>query len=117
MQNLKVVNIMPQESKDKWVAALRSGDYKQGVGCLYTKTDNAYCCLGVLQHCLTGEVEVEMENNYDNTSAVVPTAAWLDSHNIKFSYGDDSYGDGRDTIPWLVLNNGDIRNAAWFNIA
>ena len=32
--------------KSQWIAALRSGDYKQGRGWL--RTDNYYCCLGVL---------------------------------------------------------------------
>lgn len=33
--------------KKLWVAALRSGKYKQGKGQL--KTDRGYCCLGVLE--------------------------------------------------------------------
>ncbi len=34
----------------KWVAALRSGDYKQGKGQLRKEVDgvNSFCCLGVL---------------------------------------------------------------------
>lgn len=43
---------MNVEWKPKWVAALRSGDYKQGHGSLKLvdpKTgENQYCCLGVL---------------------------------------------------------------------
>ena len=43
------------EFKSKWVAALRSGDYKQTTSCLCEKLsdvkkpleDNSYCCLGV----------------------------------------------------------------------
>ena len=31
----------------KWVEALRSGEYKQGVGCLYDSRHDKYCCLGV----------------------------------------------------------------------
>lgn len=38
---------MNQEIKAKWVAALRSGKYKQGKGCLKT-ADGTMCCLGVL---------------------------------------------------------------------
>src|ERR1700722_19140718 len=34
--------------KAKWVAALRSGEYKQGDGKLHNRTDDSYCCLGVL---------------------------------------------------------------------
>jgi hypothetical protein len=38
---------MNKDIKDKWVAALESGDYPQGTGCLKSET-GAYCCLGVL---------------------------------------------------------------------
>jgi hypothetical protein len=36
-----------QELKDKWIEALRSGEYEQGRYCLYR--DGSYCCLGVLK--------------------------------------------------------------------
>jgi hypothetical protein len=38
---------MTKELKQKWVAALRSGEFKQGEGCLYDERTNSYCCLGV----------------------------------------------------------------------
>lgn len=38
---------MDQELKQKWVSALRSGDYKQGKYQL-RDNNNQYCCLGVL---------------------------------------------------------------------
>ena len=34
--------------KAQWVAALRSGAYRQGRVSLYTPGDDTYCCLGVL---------------------------------------------------------------------
>lgn len=37
---------MNKEIADKWVAALRSGQYKQGRK--YLRCGNQYCCLGVL---------------------------------------------------------------------
>ena len=41
---------MNQEIKAKWVAALRSGDYKQTTGELRSGDEDShgYCCLGVL---------------------------------------------------------------------
>lgn len=41
---------MNKELKDKWVKALRSGDYDQGKGalCQVSHTGAEYCCLGVL---------------------------------------------------------------------
>ncbi len=38
---------MKEEISKKWVAALRGGEYKQGTGAL-RRTDNSFCCLGVL---------------------------------------------------------------------
>lgn len=40
---------MDQELKEKWVKALRSGEYPQGEGFLFM--NGAYCCLGVLNVC------------------------------------------------------------------
>jgi len=39
---------MNAEVKAKWVAALRSGKYKQGQRALHNRDDDTYCCLGVL---------------------------------------------------------------------
>lgn len=39
--------MMSQELKDKWLTALRSGEYKPGAGTL-RDGDDCYCCLGVL---------------------------------------------------------------------
>ncbi len=45
---------MDKEIKTKWVEALRSGDYEQGIG--YLCRDGKYCCLGVLAH-INGDLE------------------------------------------------------------
>jgi len=37
---------MNPQIKQKWLNALRSGDYQQGRN--YLRTDNGFCCLGVL---------------------------------------------------------------------
>ena len=47
---------MPQEIKTKWIEALRSGEYKQGREWLLDN-GGGYCCLGVLQMCVLGDVE------------------------------------------------------------
>jgi hypothetical protein len=41
-----MTNKLKPEIKRKWLAALRSGEFKQGQGALYR--DGLYCCLGVL---------------------------------------------------------------------
>lgn len=38
---------MNPEIKDRWLTALRSGEYKQGKGYL-RQADDTFCCLGVL---------------------------------------------------------------------
>jgi hypothetical protein len=38
--------MMDQKIKKKWIKALRSGEYEQGIGRLHY--DGKYCCLGVL---------------------------------------------------------------------
>lgn len=38
---------LPKEFAEKWVAALRSGEYKQGSFGLYRPSNCSYCCLGV----------------------------------------------------------------------
>ena len=39
---------MDQEVRDKWIAALRSGEYTQAKEVLCTEDSNQMCCLGVL---------------------------------------------------------------------
>ena len=36
------------EIKEKWIAALRSGEYPQHRGAIYNSDRTAFCCLGVL---------------------------------------------------------------------
>lgn len=38
--------MLTEELFNKWISALRSGEYKQDKN--HLKTDNGYCCLGVL---------------------------------------------------------------------
>lgn len=63
---------MPKKIADKWLSALRSGKYKQGR--LKLRIHNTFCCLGVLEHCVSEEVE----NN------VLPSMEWLKNNNIEF---------------------------------
>lgn len=38
---------LPKEFTEKWLAALRSGNFKQAIGKLYDKSIDGYCCLGI----------------------------------------------------------------------
>lgn len=68
---------MKKEIADQWVAALRSGEYKQGVGQLRTAT-GTFCCLGVLCN-LHAQAHPEIAAKQDSTRyymgnrAVLPT--------------------------------------------
>lgn len=59
---------MNKEVKAKWVAALRSGEYKQGKGRL-KNINNEYCCLGVLCALKTNN-PMELERCYPSESVV-----------------------------------------------
>ena len=50
----KMNRTLTREEKEKWVAALRSGEYEQGFGKLEAEGLGGmrYCCLGVLCHIL-----------------------------------------------------------------
>jgi hypothetical protein len=50
---------MNAEIKQKWVAALRSGNYKQTKVCLHNK--EGYCCLGVLCDVINPDAWDEIE--------------------------------------------------------
>jgi hypothetical protein len=52
-----------KEIKEKWIAALESGDYEQGTVTLRT-VDGRYCCLGVLCE-LAIEAGVKVEKSTD----------------------------------------------------
>lgn len=79
--NVKTIR-MRKEDHLKWDAALRSGEYKQASFTLYDPAKDGYCCLGVLQHCLTGEIEKD-----GSWPQNLPTVPWLKKHNIRFDGG------------------------------
>lgn len=81
---------MKQEIKEKWLKALRSGEYSQTKGVL--RDANGFCCLGVL---------------CDLHQKETPNAKWVDD-NIRF------YNDGKmithgilseKVMEWSGLNN------------
>jgi hypothetical protein len=80
---------IPKTSLDKWLKALRSGDYKQGRDLLRTGEEGnyAYCCLGVLQQCLDGKVEMTSVASslpeLGGVSAGIPSIEWAKEHGIE----------------------------------
>lgn len=92
---------MSREQHEKWDKALRSGEYQQGQERL--ERDGKYCCLGVLQHCLTGEVEMEdWDGVLPDLPNLLPSLMWLNKHNIRFT----DYGGDTHSAPTLYVSEG-----------
>ena len=70
---MKKTIFMSRENGEKWLAALRSGEYEQGKGCLYSS--GKYCCLGVLEQVVSGKVEDRRP---------IPSYTWLEANKISF---------------------------------
>lgn len=97
MSEKKEITIrMPKAKLAKWLKALRTGGYRQTTkGTLYDPKTGAFCCLGVLQHCLSsGQVEVNEDGDYRG----LPSAAWLAQEGILFT---GTLKVGTPTSPWL----------------
>ena len=58
------ITITNKEVKEKWLAALRSGEYKQGRNAL--RRNNNFCCLGVLCDIYSEEKNVPWEKLGDH---------------------------------------------------
>ena len=79
------MNTMPKKTLKKWLEALRSGDYRQtstGTLCAIDRKGPKFCCLGVLEHVLTGGVETESGGKYFRQ---YPTKEWLEENKISFT--------------------------------
>lgn len=68
---------MNPEWKAKWIAALRSGEYKQGTDWLYDPQKDSYCCLGVLQKIVDPKF-LEGEEKEFPTAGVCTTVGLMD---------------------------------------
>lgn len=80
-----------------WVAALRSGEYRQGAGLLHSPDTGTYCCLGVACDLA---VKHGVIKSYDGYEAVLggtarPVVQWL-------GLSDDSagYDGGRGQLTY-----------------
>jgi hypothetical protein len=67
---------MNPEIKQKWIAALRSGEYKQGKGGL--RNTEGYCCLGVLCDLHAKETGNEWERaEFDENDCYLRASGYL----------------------------------------
>lgn len=71
---------MKKEMLTKWLAALRSGEYQQCEMVLHRPDglDAGYCCLGVLQKVVDGDVE----RGAGGASLGLPTLDWFKKNGI-----------------------------------
>lgn len=75
------------ELKAKWIAALRSGEYKQAKGVLWDRTNDSYCCHGVLCRVLGKDDEYILANlgmipNFDGYPEILRPINGLDEGDI-----------------------------------
>lgn len=83
---------MPKDLRDKWLAALRSGEHKQAHNTLIDRKTGGMCCLGLLQLVADGVVEDD----------VYPSEDWRIAHKVRFTGEEGQDGGER---PWLPSAN------------
>jgi hypothetical protein len=112
---------IPKTSLDKWLKALRSGDYKQGRDFLRTGNEGnyAYCCLGVLQQCLDGKVEMSLvptSLSEPGVAAGIPSIEWAKEHGIELMGKDNRLYPSTEFNPILKKDiDGFPRSASFCN--
>lgn len=87
--------LTPDQARNLWTEALRSGEYHQGKNYLHQKSarGDEFCCLGVAcDIAVKNGVELDIDTTYhivryDKYSAALPTAVaeWL---GVQTSFGD-----------------------------
>lgn len=106
---------MDEEVKSKWLAALRSGEYKQGRGGLYADVEGGrYCCLGVLcdvqgltaQESIGKSPFLRYQFGGRLTSASMPPFEWLEDIGLKYEVAQElakmNDGDEDQYGRWVV---------------
>jgi hypothetical protein len=106
---------MPAEIKEKWLSALRSGEYQQGFGSLCDGR-GGYCCLGVLEMVVSGRVEDDALA-FEPKFASFPSVEWLQEHNILFQRQSGDLANGTLRAPMLFLREERTGYEGMFNAA
>ena len=95
---------MNKNVKERWLRALRSGEYSQGRGQLFDPETGGYCCLGVLaqeEGWLRDDGSIESPDNENNPhTGEIPGYLW----SIVVGLSDD------DQFKLVKLNDMDRRN-------
>lgn len=107
--------MMDKDLKAKWVAALRSGQYKQGENRLYNPADDSYCCLGVL-HALTGVTGLALCKLDQDTDHLGYVEA-LDEYGALIGKGGNHLGIDLHTREYLAeMNDGVVSGNPQLNV-
>lgn len=93
---------------DRWVAALRSGEYRQGKGAL--RIGDEFCCLGVLCDIVKDDVGVEWDGGWFDGAAGLLTGLVLSHTGMRSAMGDR----GGKRLPLTERND---RGASFSTIA
>lgn len=92
---------MNKEHAEKWIAALRSGEYKQGTLALYRPVTDCYCCLGVLN-----KLYPDIYCQLPGTESIRPGGHFRGSlGEISCSYPD---ANGEEKVTLAGLNDGGL---------
>lgn len=86
---------MNQEIKQRWIEALRSGEYKQGKKCLHA-IDGSFCCLGVLCDIHAKENSREWNTEYVQDG--------IDDDHTAIAYGTDFDILPVEVMLWAALS-------------
>ena len=104
---------MRKDIADKWVTALRSGEYKQGKDVLADCARTEHCCLGVLCEVAIKEgLDVQVETLIDHAAIFDSSKAFLpasvaDWAGMKTRLGDLPRGAATATVLSLMgMNDG-----------
>jgi hypothetical protein len=91
---------MPAKIKAKWLKALRSGEYKQAKGTMYNPKTCGFCCLGVLEHVVSGG-KVEDDPESESGFRCEPSMSWYKDNGIKVRDDNSSYEPGYSDDPTI----------------
>jgi hypothetical protein len=89
---------MERQLRDKWITALRSGQYQQGQS--YLKSNGAYCCLGVLCEIAGHEAA---EHSPDGIVGFLTTHAYPDDEPASEFAGPDGREESTATLSHRML--------------
>jgi hypothetical protein len=94
-----------EDIKTRWVEALRSGEYEQGIGLL--RKENRFCCLGVLCDLLAVPYETdpggECAYGAEGVAGVLPAEA-VEAAGLASK--DGQYPQGEETTNLTSANDG-----------